>query len=65
MPQLGDERIRSMFAEFGLATDEERSRFVDLAHVGAIEIPGADDCPITLIDSPSTVPAGEHDAELP
>jgi hypothetical protein len=65
MPQLGDARIRAMFAEFGLETEEERSRFVDLARVGVVDIAGEDRCLIALVESPSTGPIDERDAELP
>jgi hypothetical protein len=38
MAQMGQERIAAMFAEFGLATDEDRRRFTDLARVGVVDV---------------------------
>jgi len=66
MPRLGQDRIEKMFADFGLASDEDRRRFVDLARVGLIDGSAEDDVQIAFVrERPASSPKTEEDAQLP
>jgi hypothetical protein len=66
MAQMGQERIAAMFAEFGLATDEDRRRFTDLARVGVVDVVRDQMIQIDCAsDTPEADPLAGRDAKLP
>jgi hypothetical protein len=66
MALMGQERIAAMFAEFGLATDEDRRRFTELATVGVVSVVRDQMIQIECAsDTPDADLAVGRDAELP
>lgn len=66
MALMGQERIAAMFSEFGLATDEDRRKFNELATVGVISVVRDQMIQIECAsETPEAAPAAGQDAKLP